>query len=57
MISKYFACAGTLLSKGPRQQLKYVCILLLNFIEGPLKETVVCKYSTFEGAPDSNCNV
>jgi len=27
-------CVGTLLSKGPQQQLKYVCTLLLNFIEG-----------------------
>ena len=50
-------CAGILHSKGPQTPLKCVSTLLVNFIAGPLNETVVCKYSAFTGAPDSNSNV
>jgi len=50
-------CAGTLLSKGPPNATEMCKSLLSNFIEGPLKETVVYKYSAFQGAPNNNCNV
>jgi len=43
--------------RGPQTPLKCVSTLLSNFIAGPLKETVVCKYFAFEGTPDSNCNL
>jgi len=44
-------CAGTLLSKGPQQQLKYVCTLLFNFIEVAPKRNCSVQVLYFQRGP------
>ena len=65
--SKYFAFKGPLyrncdvqvlcFQRGPNSNWNMYVLCRLTSSKGPRKETVVCKYSTFKGAPNSKCYV